>query len=164
MLVMLRIHTQINNATGDLEARELIRQYQIHEFGRIGSGTAVLELMPLPSRSVNVWPYAEWTCPVEMPHLQARQLYMNHACPQRIEQIRTLILECKPQTVIFYGSRYQRYWEAICGAGFGNGPYPRLAQTANTVFLSLPHPTARGNIKEIYVAAARLLIEIGIPH
>ena len=64
MLVMLKLQGQIDNATGEVEARELIRQYQIHEFGRIGSGTAILELMPLPSRSVKDWPYGEWTCPV----------------------------------------------------------------------------------------------------
>ncbi|KQQ86378.1 hypothetical protein [Massilia sp. Leaf139] len=158
---LMRVMLMLQGAASvDIEA---LRRYQIDAFGQAGSGTALLELMPLPKPALNAWPYAEWTNADAMPYLQTQAAYHAHVQPQRIAAIRQLIFQHTPQAVVFYGTGYQAQWEAICGAPFAGEAYPRIARNADTVFLLLPHPVARGRIGPQYGAAAELLARMGIP-
>jgi hypothetical protein len=149
-------------------ATELIRQYQIAEFGRIGSGVALLELMPLPKPGINEWPYDAWTCPDTMPYLQSIPLYKAEIEPIRIDAIRQAILDHGPRVVVFYGKGYQKQWEAICGMPFRGDGYPLVARAETpgaqhqTVFLLLPHPAAHGSITVHYENAAAMLAGMGV--
>lgn len=149
-------------------ATELVRQYQIGEFGRTGSGVALLELMPLPKPALDRWPYQAWTCPETLPYLQNIGAYRAEIEPKRIAAIRQLILDHGPRVVVFYGKGYQEQWEAICGMRLRGEAYPFVAREDRpgvqhpTLFLLLPHPVARGETARHYENAATLLAGMGL--
>lgn len=123
----------------DLEA---IREYQVLRFARLDGNIASLELLPLPSTSTKAkhWRYAEWSA-LEM--LATRDGYRQHFLPSRIARLKALIAQKRPTAVVFYGVTYQPHWEAISGATFGAGDFPRVQAVNGTSFFVVPHPTAR---------------------
>jgi hypothetical protein len=120
---------------------EAIRDYQVQRFSRSGGDVASLELLPLPSTSTRQehWRYAGWS---NIKALAARETYRQHFLPLRIARLRELISQERPGAVVFYGVTYQQHWEAISGAVFGSGEFPRTETVDGTRFFVVPHPTA----------------------
>lgn len=143
-------------ARGESDELEAIREHQISAFGRSGGQAALLELMPLPKRSLRDWPYAAWTSPEAAPNLATRAAYAKAIRAPRIAAIRALIKAHAPKVVVFYGAGYRKHWELISGLGFEGGDFPKTARSGSTLFILLPHPVARGAVSERYRKASEL--------
>jgi hypothetical protein len=130
--------------TGKEPTIEVIREYQIHTFGRKGSDHAVLELMPLPCRSTRKgdWIYGE----LGIDGLSSRKEYLAAYKPMRIELLRSLIQKHTPKLVIFYSLTYLKDWEQIGGAPLTELTPRRLfmAKSNGTKFAVMPHSAAKG--------------------
>src|SRR5690606_8834650 len=87
-----------------------VRAYQRDLIGRKTGETCLLELLPLPSRSLNHWGYNLWS---SLPFLKDRKTYRDHCVTWRAEHIRTRIEEYKPKVVVFMGTGYLDYWHSI---------------------------------------------------
>lgn len=131
---------------------EMVRTYQSEQFARVNSETCILELLPLPSRSVKHWIYANYS---SLQILQNKQTYMEEVAPIRVPYIRDKISLFKPKQVVFFGldSRYQSHWNKIAGVTFKHlkrGSYLYLiADSKDTRFAISSHPATRG-IKNDY--------------
>lgn len=135
---LIRATLLANEVPVNLEA---IREYQVQRFARFDGDVASLELLPLPSTSTRPehWMYAGWS---RLEALTSRDSYQQHCLPQRIAHLRELISRERPSAVVFYGVTYQAHWEAISGARFGTGEFPRTQAIDGTRFYVVPHPTA----------------------
>jgi len=143
-------------ARGQKDDLESIRKYQSTEFGRLGGHVALLELMPLPKRSLEDWPYAAWTTPEASPHLKTRADYEKAIRAPRVAAIRDLITDREPKVVVFYGATYQKRWEAITRLKFKGSTFPKIARNGSTTFMLMSHPVARGAVSEQYRAGGLL--------
>ena len=120
---------------------EAIRDYQVQRFARLGGDVASLELLPLPSTSTRTehWRYSSWS---KLKALESRDIYQQQFLPLRIARLQTLMTQERPSAVVFYGVTYQPHWEAISGASFGAGEFPRARVVDGTSYFVVPHPTA----------------------
>ncbi len=134
-----------------------IREYQITDFGRTKSDHAVLELMPLPSRSVRAqdWLYSN----VPLKGLSSRKEYLKTYKPERVEALKALIEKHQPKLVIFYSRSYFTDWQTIV-------PKPlkevipgklHLAKANDTTFAVTVHPVGRGIKNQDWVEIAKRL-------
>lgn len=145
-------------AEGVTPTKELIRQYQIERLGRSNGNAALLELLPLPNPSMDDWDYATWS---NLPELATRDTYKASLLEHRIASIKGLINEYQPEAVVFYGLKYQQYWQSIAGTAFPEGDCPRVVENAR-LYMLLPHPVSFGNINLCFEAAGRILSDRGI--
>jgi hypothetical protein len=145
-------------AKGITPTKELLRDYQKTKLGRCGGDAALLELMPLPRRSMTEWEYDTWS---DLAELRTFATYDSDVRPKRIAALSALIDKHKPPAVIFYGTGYTAHWEAIAGMRFPQGDYPRVAGTS-PLYMLLPHPASRGKINQYYEAAGKILFEMAI--
>ena len=123
---------------------EEIRDFQIKQFGRKTSDHAVLELMPLPAKSMNEkdWIYAE----SGIPELSTRKEYTDRYMPERINKLREMIQEHRPKLVIFYSRTYLQYWQEIVPKLLEEiipGKL-NLVKDENTLYAVVPHSTSVG--------------------
>lgn len=131
---------------------EMVRTYQSEQFARVNSETCILELLPLPSRSIKDWIYTQYP---SLQILQNRQTYMEEVAPIRVPYIRDKISSLKPKWVVFFGldSRYQSHWKDIANVTFKHltrGSYSYLiADSKDTRFAISSHPATKG-IKNDY--------------
>jgi hypothetical protein len=148
----------ILGAEGRAVDTETVRRYQGGELGRAGGNNCVLELLPLPSRSVDSWLYGEHSA---LPSLRSRQQYVEHFAPKRVAHIRQRIQDHRPSAVVFYSRNYQPWWEQIVGAPFDPAEAPGLhiARTPRTLFVMTMHPTYRGVSADYFVKAGRAIAE-----
>lgn len=123
---------------------EEIRQYQIDRFGRRSSDHALLELMPLPSKSIREqdWLYASSGAE----GLRTRKDYLNRYKPDRVEKLRELIKVYKPKLVVFYSLTYLLDWQKITGVTLHEVIPKKLyiAIDLGTVYAVTPHSTSFG--------------------
>lgn len=128
---------------------ESMRDYLFTQFGRMNGNHALLELMPLASRSTSYWKYATLT---DIPELANRNVYMQTVAPKRITRLKTLIATHQPKLVLFYSSSpdYIGYWSQIVGDTQWTWIplIPRhktgYIQKNGTLFFITPHPTGFG--------------------
>lgn len=134
---------------------EAVRRYQRDELGRRGGPVALIELLPLPSPSVNHWLYAE----AAIPSIATRAGYRNEMLPRRMDAIVDRIAKHKPSAVIFYGMAYRACWEVIAGRTFEavKGERFLIAEDYGRRFVLAPHPAARGVRNADYEAIGRTL-------
>lgn len=120
------------------------REYQIEHFGRKTSDHAILELMPLPCRSIQSKDWAYASSGVE--GLSSRKKYLNTYKPERIKRLRELIQEHKPKLVIFYSMTYLKDWALVSDSPFQEAIEKKLhtAKDGSTIYAVVPHPAARG--------------------
>ncbi len=123
---------------------EVLRDFQIHQLGRQSSNNAILELMPLPSRSVasKDWLYAG----SGIEGLESRKSYLETYKPKRIEALRKLIQTHRPKYVICYSLSYQEDWQKLTDAPFieVNPRKLYLAKDGETTIAITPHSVTHG--------------------
>ncbi|WP_242046609.1 hypothetical protein [Cylindrospermum sp. FACHB-282] len=89
---------------------EDVRQYQVNKLGREDKETCLLELLPLPSPSINNWIYGKHS---KIPFLSDRDTYRNYCIEKRINHISQRIKKYQPKAVVFYGMGYEYYWRKV---------------------------------------------------
>lgn len=129
---------------------ELARDYQRVSLCRT-SKECLIELLPLPSRSIGKWPWAERYPQVSW--LRNRTVYRKHVLGPRCERICRAIHKHRPRAVVFYGLTYQDEWSRISGARFAETAIPQVsfAHDSNTLFAVMPHPNMHGLKAEYFL-------------
>jgi hypothetical protein len=124
--------------------KEAIRDFQINQLGRSDSNNAILELMPLPSKSIDPkdWLYTE----IGIEGLTSRKDYLETYKNERIEGLRSLIEQYKPKYVICYSLSYQEDWHKLTGKPFieVNPRRLYLAKDSETTIAITPHSVTHG--------------------
>ena len=146
----------ISAAEGGSVDTESIRAYQAARLGRHDSNNCILELLPLPSPSVQDWIYGQHS---SLGELRDRATYTAAIAPQRIEHIRGQIRKHRPKAVIFYSRKYRHHWEAIAGEAFQPTELAGLevARVDRTAFVLTPHPTYTGITNAFFQQAGKAL-------
>lgn len=152
-------------AKGATISRENIAHLQSTSFGRTGSDTCLLELLPLPSPNVRAFAYNRLADKEKYSHFQSRKVYRAHmlterkegAVPDRKTGIRNLIFNHKPRHVVFYGTSYRPEWTSLVN----NAEWTSVTKEISHCMLGesaiwmLPHPTSRGLSGEVYPELGR---------
>ncbi len=132
------------NETGTHADNETIKQFQIEKLGRTDSNNAILELMPLPSKSTNTkdWLYAD----THIEGLSSRKEYLETYKPERITALRNLIQKHKPKYAICYSLSYQEDWQQLTDSLFVEVTPRRmyLAKDGATTIAITPHSVTHG--------------------
>ena len=102
--VMSKLVIALQGKTGWRETSSA-REYQANELGRADGDTFLAELMPLPARSIGVWPYEAI--------YSSRKEYYADVRPRRIEWLRSEVRKFRPSWIICYGKSNWRYYEEI---------------------------------------------------
>jgi hypothetical protein len=151
------IYIQLYLQTRKEPTIEEIRQYQIKQFGRSNSDHAVLELMPLPSKSIKESDWLYTASGVE--GLSSRKEYLATYKPQRVSELHTLIQQHKPKLVLFYSRTYLPEWQQIASVPFIE-TIPKKLHTAkdhDTLYAVVPHATSFGMSKNDWNAIAETI-------
>jgi hypothetical protein len=132
---------------------EDVRQYQINELGRKDKESCLLELFPLPSRSLKDWIF-------NPPHTQLsflsnRDTYEKYCLDKRINYISQRIKEYQPKAVVFYGVGCEYSWrritEKITDVEFSPTSEGFLiCRNSQTVFVIAKHPVTKGLKNEYF--------------
>jgi len=123
--------------------KEDVSEYQRDVIGRKNSETCLLELLPLPSPSTNVWNYDKWT---SLEFLRNRKTYRDYSIPWRVNHLHSRIKYYRPKAVVFLGFSYLEYWQAVAGESvrfFDQGGY-WAGQAEGTKYIISKHPAAHG--------------------
>jgi hypothetical protein len=96
---------------------EDVKAIQATKLGRLGTdaGLTLLELLPLPNRSLAGWGYSDSRFHRALPEMASRRLYQAAWLPERAAKLRELIEAHRPRAVLMYGLGYRTTWEAVCG-------------------------------------------------
>lgn len=143
--------------SGKVPTIEAIRDMQINSFARKGSEHAVLELMPLPARSIKKsdWLYVK----SGVPFLDSREEYLMHYKPERTLLLREMIRMWEPRIVLLFSLKYRDDWQEISDT-------PLREEIAGTLLLGrigvtllavVPHPTAHGYSTNDWTSIAEAL-------
>jgi hypothetical protein len=143
---IIYIHLYLKN--GVEPTIEDIRTFQIQELGRSKSNHALLELMPLPSKSIREkdWLYAKFG----VEGLSSRKEYLKTYKHERVKGLRDLIKKHKPKVVLFYSLSYFNEWQSVVGEPLDE-IIPRKLYTKkndNTLYAVVPHSVAVGMSKD----------------
>jgi hypothetical protein len=147
--------------SGKPKEAEHIRDYQIHSLGRKDGETALLELMPLPSKSLADWVYKDYS---RLPFLQSREAYWEHCVETRCRLLRARALEFRPKAVVFYSTspNYLAFWHKIAGTDdFALERHGRLKlysrRTQETSYIICSGPTTPGVSYDYYDRVGSLM-------
>jgi hypothetical protein len=125
-------------------ALEEIRDFQINDFGRKNANHALLELMPLPSKSINEkdWLYSS----MGISELASRKKYLTKYKFERTRALHSLIKIHRPKLVVFYSRTYLSDWQTIAGKEFKEVIPNKLhlAKDDGTLYAVVPHATYFG--------------------
>jgi len=138
------IFIQLYLKTGTEPTLEEIRQFQINSFGRKIADHTVLELMPLPSKSIKEsdWLYGDFN----IEGLASRREYLKTYKSERVEGLQKLIQKHRPKLVLFYSRTYLPDWQQIADIPFEE-VLPRklhIAKDHGTLYAVVPHATSFG--------------------
>lgn len=133
--------------------------YQINELGRIGKETCLLELLPLPSPSLDHWIYKYHS---RLSYLTDRNQYKNHCLENRINTISEKIKKHQPKAVVFYGKGYEYSWRKITKTITDAEFLPTsegflTCRNSQTVFVISQHPVAFGATNEYFHNIGKLI-------
>ncbi|HSN94245.1 MAG TPA: hypothetical protein VLR89_04180 [Anaerolineaceae bacterium] len=122
---------------------EDVKEYQRDFIGRRTGESCLLELLPLPSPSTEVWNYDHWS---NLPFLTDRRTYRDYCIPWRSKHIQSQISICKPKVVVFLGLSYLEYWRAIAGQSvrFVDQVGYLAGQADGTRYIVSKHPATKG--------------------
>lgn len=137
---------------------EEIRDFQINEFGRTESNHAILELMPLPAKSIKKtdWIYQD----MPLIGLTDREEYLASYKPNRVQALRLLIEQYQPKLVLFYSRTYLKDWQSIILPKQFKEVIPgklHSVKIKNTVYAVTAHPTSRGMKNDDWLQIAKNL-------
>lgn len=139
---------------------EDIREYQIKYFGRKKGNHAILELMPLPCRSLKVKDWVYEASGVE--GLSSRKEYLKKYQQLRVERLRKIVKKYKPRLVIFYSTMYLKSWISVADTSFkellANNLY--IAKSDSTTYVVVPHSTARGKTNDDWKEIAKSILNL----
>lgn len=131
--------------------KEDVREYQFNKLARRNQETCLLELLPLPSTSIDDWIYTQHS---QLPFLSDRDKYTNYCLEKRINHISHKIKEYQPQAVVFYGTGYEYSWRKIADIEFKKIEFAStetskkhhffIRKHHQTVFVISQHPNTRG--------------------
>lgn len=132
---LIRIVLLAENRDADTES---LRTYQRDRLGRADGETALLELMPLPSRNLGEWQHCD-----QLPELRTRKIYASTFREERATRLLELIDSHQPRNAIFYGMR--RHWpEWLGGVTTTTHEHFDVAHRGASQLIFMRHPTARG--------------------
>jgi hypothetical protein len=121
---------------------EMRREFQARQLGRPRGRHALLELMPLPSRSSGAWIFRNEAAAI--PWMESRRTYRQRWQHERECMLMQLIVKYQPIAVVMYGATYQASWNRIargCLRKAGrDSPALHVGTYAGTSYFSLPHP------------------------
>ena len=137
---------------------EEIRDYQINRLGRIKSDHAILELMPLPAKSIKKadWIYQD----ILLIGLTNRAEYIASYLPERVRGLKALIEKHQPKLVIFYSRTYLPYWQLIVPSELKEviPGKMHIAKIAHITYAVTAHPVSRGITKQDWEKIAKKLL------
>ena len=142
--------------TNKIPTLEEIRQFQIHNFGRKNSNHAILELMPLPSKSTRQqdWHYGN----LGILELSSRRKYLEIYKEKRCLKLKELIDQYKPKIVIFYSLGYIQDWQRVTGLNFVEiSKKIFITKNHNTLYVAVFHPIYFGLTKKYWEEVARVI-------
>lgn len=90
-----------------------VRRCQAERLGRKGGDTFLTEILPLPAPNLASWPYGKY--------FATRADYENRVLPRRLEALRALFDQHRPEYVFCYG---KAYWEHHRKLFFGANFHP----------------------------------------
>jgi hypothetical protein len=145
--------------TGKVPTLEDIREYQINHFGRKKNNHAVLELMPLPAKSLKAkdWVYAS----SGIVGLASRREYLSTYKPERVKRLRELIREYKPKIVVCYSMVYLDDWRLLTDTPLAEVMEKKLyiAKDDHTLYAVVPHSVARGMMNNDWKQIAETILK-----
>ena len=146
---------------GEVPERELVRSYQLEKLGRSNGEVCLLELLPLPSPSLNHWMYSEHT---DIPLLSSREEYTQKVGVIRAKKITELILEYQPKIVMFYGIGYLDWWQKVADTKLTSKTLHNKAayfgKLENTAITITQHPVAQGVSLDYFHEIGKKLAEM----
>ncbi len=148
-------------AKGEIPEREVVRSYQIEKLGRSNGEVCLMELLPLPSPSMNHWMYSEHT---DIPFLSSREEYTKKVGVIRAKKITELIRKYQPTFVMFYGIGYLDWWEKVADTKLTSkilhNKIAYFGKLGNTAVAVSQHPVAQGVSLDYFHDIGRNLSEI----
>ena len=129
--------------------KECILNFQKTNLGRIEGNNLLLELLPLPNRSITNWGYYS----LGLPHFDTRKNYLEYYLPERTKHIKELISKYNPKVVVFYSAtkRYLKSWKEIMEISDNTIiKTPVIMKINETIFAICKHPAAHGLTSEYY--------------
>lgn len=129
-----------------------VRGLQTSGFGQYGSRTCLIELLPLPSPSIDDWNYEATE---DLLWLESRKKYRQHHLPHRAKQIARKIKDKQPKVVVFAARKFEKpkIWSHFEG-------FPALerdvvrglasASLGETRLIVIRHPASRGVTNEYF--------------
>lgn len=149
------------SAKGEIPDTEMVRQYQATSLGRKNSESCLIELLPLPSPSIDDWIYSEHSA---NPILENRKIYKEILSPKRCEKLQSLISQHKPQNLILYGSGYLDLWQKTVNTVLTphyidkkKAYFGKLSQTSIAV---CQHPVATGVSSNYFHEVGKILASL----
>lgn len=140
-----------------------ISTYQAEHLGSVDGQSCLLELLPLPSPSINQFAYTH-LANEEYPFFANRRLYKRRVRNSRINHLRNMIAEHPESHIVLYGTTHIRLWnELVQNAPWEQMPHwPQWIKRCNLfdrfVWL-VPHPNARGIPGDLFGTLGGLLGE-----
>ena len=147
-----RLIQTILTAKGVPVTHESIGDYQSQHLGTLDGNSCLLELLPLPSPSVNGFGYVH-LANEQYPYFASRALYRNYIMDQRISRVREMLAKHQPRHVVLYGKSYVQQWNNL----LTNVEWKQIdGQISHCKYLQshvwlVPHPAARKIPKDLFV-------------
>lgn len=121
-------------------------QYQACHLGRQDGTSCLLELLPLPRRTMRDNIYENCR---KHGHICNTPEYRKHFFKIRKKKMTQMINEYKPRLVLFYGTTYLQHWQKVAGTQFTEsqtGIYlgQQRAIKDQTLFAMIKHPVSWG--------------------
>ena len=93
------------------------RTFQLNDLGRLNANHCMIELYPMPCRDRKSWSYSQLRD--ILPYLSSKIEYENFVSEFRVQNLKKLINQYKPQIVIFNSAGEKegliKYWNRIIG-------------------------------------------------
>ena len=143
------------SSKGQSPTTEEVREYQKILLGKSSGDNCLVNLLPLPSPSIERWLYAEHS---QLHYLSDRLKYKKWCLKSRIEHLRNRINQYKPKVVVFYSLGYYKYWQEIIGIDLlQEADNIHTGYNETTFFVITKHPATKGVTNEYFHQVGKLI-------